>query len=250
VDGFPVIAGLAAGVGFFVLLTVVVDSSISPDVSQEELWERQNTATAIAMSLPEVQALTNNATNIEVKYRWLALDRDRVTVTVTAAGPREYLPLYNDSGVVFTHIHFPLDVWIIDIKMDFQLLKEAIGFVLTESENKMLTVDTDRKTNSVLSVQVDPLPDRTVTVKFTEKQRKAIDLVLSDATVQELAAEHPYFVQQIRPGVGGPGCSDPEGCILVGLGLMSEPRLGVHTAIIVDISAGKVVNVSPPLSEQ
>lgn len=244
----PAIAGLGVGIGFFVLLTIVVNSSTNPDVSQEELWERQNTATAIAMSLPEVQALANNATSVDVNYRWLPFYKDRITISVT--GPSAYKPLYNSSGIIFTDTRFPLDVWLIDIKMDVHLLQGAIGFSRTSTENKMITVDIDRKTDSVLFVKVDSLPDKIASAKFTEKQKKAIELVLSDGRVQELATKYKYFIQQIRPGVGGPGCSDPEGCILVGFGLLSEPRRGVHTAIIVDISADKVVNVAPPLSER
>jgi hypothetical protein len=86
------------------------------------------------------------------------------------------------------------------------LLENAAGYARTESANNRGQVDIDRRKNAILAAEVDPLPDRTMNVKFSEDQEKALRLVLSDDRVKELHPKDPGFVTQIRELGSGGGC--------------------------------------------
>ncbi len=238
----PVVAGLAIGVGFFVLFAAVLNSSISPDVTQELLQQRSETSSMLAVS--EVRKMLGSVSVIDLDYRWLPFDRDRVTVeTVDSVS---YAPLYaNFTGIISANS----DDLQFFVPVDIRSLENAVGYARTESGNNRIQVDIDRKTNAMLAAEVEPLPDRTKNVRFSEGHGKALKLVLLDDRVRELQAEQPYFVALMRE-VGSGGCEEQVGCILVGLGLLSEPRSGVHTVVIVDIATGRVAIVNPPLSER
>jgi hypothetical protein len=237
----PVAAGLAAGIGFFVLLAVVVNTSISPSVPQELLQERSGIASMLAVS--EARKLVGNASAVEgISYRWLAFDKDQVTLSTT--GSVSYKPVHTIATGTFIDSHcIPFYV-----PIDIRLLENAVGYTMTESGNNIIKIDIDRNTNAILATEVEPLPDRTVQIKFAEDHKKAIELALSDGRIKELGSKHPYFIALMRE-VGSSECKSTEGCILVGLGLLSEPHSGTHTGVIVDVTAGEVISVDPPLTE-
>lgn len=181
---------------------------------------------------------------IDLDYRWLPFDKDRVTIETV--GPMSYVPLYaNFTGVASTSSdHLQLFV-----PVNIQSLEGAAGYARIENENSRIQVDVDRKTNAILASAVEQLPDRTMNGRFSEDHGKALRLVLSDDEVKELHAKHPYFITQMRPVSSG-ACKEQASCILVGLGLLSEPHSGAHTVVIVDVASGRVRSVNPPLCER
>ncbi len=224
------------------LFAVIVNSSISPDVPYELLQQRSEISSMLAVS--EARKILGYVSVIDFEYRWLPFDKDRVTVeTVDSVS---YTLLYaNFTGITSVNS----DRLQFFVPVDIRSLENAVGYARTESGKNRIQVDVNRKTNAILAAEVEPLRDRTTNVRFSEDQGKALKLVLSDDRVKELHAKHPYFVTQMRE-VGSSGCEEQVGCILVGLGLLSEPRSGAHIAVIVDILTGRVASVNPPLIER
>jgi len=72
------------------------------------------------------------------------------------------------------------------------------GYVTVQKAGKIITVDVDGTTNAVLNTQTTARSDDTVTQRFTDNQKRAIELSLADPKVKELAAGKNYYISLVR----------------------------------------------------
>lgn len=213
--------------------TVVVKSVQDQDV----LIYRERLAMTIALSQPEVEKELYNVLTYDIDYEWRDNNVDHVTLTTYGSLIVE--PLYGDYDDSFDR-QYQSDT----VRIDVSELNNATGYKETFRENKVIQVDIDRRTNEIISIRAQPVPDKIVTTGFTEGQKKALSIALSDNDVRNIVSNNQFFLASIREtGVGfAEGCRENE-CSLVGLALASSERLGIHTAVILNTRTGEVIDL-------
>jgi plastocyanin len=213
--------------------TVVVKSMQDQDV----LIYRERLVMTIALSHPEVEKELDSVLAYDIDYEWRENNVDHVTLTTY--GSRVVEPLYSDHNDSFDR-QYQFDI----VRIDVSELENATGYKETFRENKAIQVDVDRRTNEIISIRMEPVPDKIVTTGFTDGQKKALSVALSDNDVRSIISSNQFFLASIREtGVGfGEGCGENE-CSLVGLVLASSEHLGIHTAVILNAETGEVVDL-------
>jgi hypothetical protein len=218
---------------------IIVLAALSKSVQdQDVLIQRERIAMTIALSRSEVEGELNNIHSYGIDYEWRENNVDHITITTLGSLAAE--PLYSDFEGNFDR-QYVADI----VRIDVNKLNNATGFKEIFRGNKVIQVDIDRNTNVIIATRTDPASDRIVTTKFTDGQKKALSIALSDDSVRNIISNSQYYLAGIREtGVGYTrGCGENE-CSLVGLALASSTTSGVHAAIILNTDTGKLVDVA------
>jgi len=185
------------------------------ELDRQAMEERRDIAFAIAISHPKVKEIVGDAQNYAPDIHLLDNNLDRVTITT-----------YKDIRITSLDGNF------------------TNGYVINFDQRKMIQVDIDRKTNSVLSVKIDELPSVSDKLAFNDNQKEIINTVLAFNEVKKLVDGKDFFIQQVREtGVGYSTSICPEyGCALVGFSLVDSGE-GVLMTVIVNPITSEVFDI-------
>lgn len=165
-----IVAG-AAVLAIFLVFGIPVQSTQAADappaieLTQDILQERTKFATEAALAHPQVKAIIDNAERYAADYHMLD-SGDHVTISTW--GSKSVEGSWQD------------------------------GYSIALRGGKIIEVDVDRQTNTVLNVQITNRPDKTVPITFTDNQKRAIEISLTDPQIQSFAANNEFYVSLVR----------------------------------------------------
>jgi hypothetical protein len=72
------------------------------------------------------------------------------------------------------------------------------GYNINLKGGKIVQLDVDRTTNTVANVKIIPRPDEVVLLTFTENQKRAIEISLTDPKIKEFVQNNKFYVSLAR----------------------------------------------------
>ena len=135
------------------------------EFNQENLEQRHKAASAAVLALPQVQSVISSAYNYAIDFHWL---ENKDIVVISTWGSQ-------------------------DVEGNW-----TTGYTINLKGGKIIQVDVDRATNAASNVAINSRPDQSVPLNFTDNQKRAIEISLTDPQVKEFAANNPFYVSLVR----------------------------------------------------